>query len=277
MKKTDQLQIRLDEISEWEETFFSYEATDLKTTYSRWTEQVFDQLSEKTKERWLTAMDTCLLHLQAWLHHSRSYEETKRRVISHARTFDPTISTIDDLQSLPLEQLDYLADQLMAKQRLLALGQGGLTGMGGAFLLLSDLPALAIIQLRSLQHLALVYGYDVRRPVELMNMLKLFYVATIPKSYQANEWDKLLNEVENQERDHVFYSGDDAIMQDAIFEQLTKQLVKSFVITMLKKKLIQGVPLVGMAVGAGMNYRFSQQVIDVGQHFYQKRRLIEEM
>ncbi|WP_332634424.1 EcsC family protein [Halalkalibacter flavus] len=277
MKKTDQLQIRLHEINEWEEAFFSYEATDFKTTYSRWTEQVFDQLSEKTKERWLTAMDTCLLHLQAWLHHSRSYEEAKRRVISHARTFDPTISTIDDLQSLPLEQLDYLADQLMAKQRLLALGQGGLTGMGGAFLLLSDLPALAVIQLRSLQHLALVYGYDVRRPVELMNMLKLFYVATIPKSYQANEWDKLLSEVENQERDHVFYSGDDAIMQDAIFEQLTKQLVKSFVITMLKKKLIQGVPLVGMAVGAGLNYRFSQQVIDVGQHFYQKRRLIEEM
>jgi hypothetical protein len=277
MKKTDQLQIRLHEINEWEEAFFSYEATDFKTTYSRWTEQVFDQLSEKTKERWLTAMDTCLLHLHAWLHHSRSYEETKRRVISHARTFDPTISTIDDLQSLPLEQLDYLADQLMAKQRLLALGQGGVTGMGGAFLLLSDLPALAVIQLRSLQHLALVYGYDVRRPVELMNMLKLFYVATIPKSYQANEWDKLLNEVENQERDHVFYSGDDAIMQDAIFEQLTKQLVKSFVITMLKKKLIQGVPLVGMAVGAGLNYRFSQQVIDVGQHFYQKRRLIEEM
>ncbi|KHF39299.1 EcsC family protein [Halalkalibacter okhensis] len=277
MRKTDQLQIRLHEINEWEESFFSFEEADVKTTYSRWSEQVFDQLGEKRKQKWLTAIDTCLLHLQAWLHHSRSYEETKRRVISHARTFDPAISSIDDLQNLPLEQLDYLADQLMAKQRLLALGQGGLSGMGGAFLLLSDLPALAVIQLRSLQHLALVYGYDVRRPVELMNLLKLFYVATIPKSYQANEWDKLINEVEEQDRDHVFYSGDDAIMQDAIFEQLTKQLVKAFVITMFKKKLIQGVPLVGMAVGAGMNYRFSQQVIEVGQHFYQKRRLLEEL
>ncbi len=273
----DQFQKRLDEVKEWEDHFFSYESSDVKTTYSKWTEQVFNQLGDQRKKKWLEAMDTCLLHLQAWLHHSRSYDETKKRVISHARTFDPTVSSIDDLQELPLEQLDYLADQLMAKQRLLALGQGGLTGMGGAFLLLADLPALAVIQLRSLQHLALVYGYDVRRPVELMNLLKLFYVATTPKTHQANEWDKLLHEVGEQNREHVFYDGDDAILQDSIFEQLTKQIAKSFVIMMLRKKLIQGVPLVGMAVGAGMNYRFSQQVIEVGQHFYQKRRLIEQL
>ncbi|WP_332689848.1 EcsC family protein [Halalkalibacter lacteus] len=277
MNNTNQLKTRWNEIKEWEEAFFISESTDIISTYSRLTERAFDQLGQKRKQKWLTMMDTCLLHLQAWLQHTRSYEETKRRVISHARMFDPHVATIDDLQSLPLEQLDYLAEQLMAKQRLLALGQGGLTGMGGAFLLLSDLPALAVIQLRSLQHLALVYGYDVRRPIEMMNMLKLFHVATIPKSYQADEWDKLIREVEEQDRDHVFYQGDDSIVGDSIFEQLIKQIVKSFVLTMLRKKVIQGVPLVGMAIGAGLNYRFSQQVIDIGQHFYQKRRLLEEM
>ncbi len=51
--------------------------------------------------------------------------------------FDSNLSTIEDLRQLSLEQLDYLAEQLMAKQRLLALGQGGLTGMGGVFLLAS--------------------------------------------------------------------------------------------------------------------------------------------
>jgi hypothetical protein len=277
MRDTEQLKIRWNEIKEWEDAFFISDSTDIISAYSRLMERAFDQLGQKRKQKCLAMMDTCLLHLQAWLQHTRSYEETKRRVISHARIFDPNIGTIDDLQSLPLEQLDYLAEQLMAKQRLLALGQGGLTGMGGAFLLLSDLPALAVIQLRSLQHLALVYGYDVRRPIELMNMLKLFHVATIPKSYQAEEWDKLIREVEDQDRDYIFYQGDDSIVGDSIFEQLIQQLVKSFVITMLRKKVIQGVPLFGMAVGAGMNYRFSQQVIDIGQHFYQKRRLLEEM
>ncbi|MFC0473253.1 EcsC family protein [Halalkalibacter kiskunsagensis] len=277
MNETNQLKSRWNEIKQWEESFFISDSTDIMSTYSRFSERAFDQLGQKRKQKWLAIMDACLLHLQGWLQHTRSYEETKRRVIAHARMFDPNITTIDDLQSLPLEQLDYLAEQLMAKQRLLALGQGGLTGMGGAFLLLSDLPALAVIQLRSLQHLALVYGYDVRRPVELMNMLKLFHVATIPKSYQAQEWDKLIREVEEQDREHVFYQGDDSIITDSIFEQLTKQLVKSFVLTMLRKKVIQGIPLIGMAVGAGMNYRFSQSVIEVGQHFYQKRRILEEI
>ncbi|ARK31721.1 EcsC family protein [Halalkalibacter krulwichiae] len=267
---------RWNEIKEWEETFFHYDATDLGGTYNKWNERLYEQLSQKQKQKWLEKMDSCLIHLQAWLQHSRSHEETKKRVIAHARLFDSSITTIEQLQALPLEQLDYIAEQLMAKQRLLALGQGGLTGMGGMFLLLADLPALAIIQLRSLQHLALVYGYDVRRPIEMVNLLKLFYVATLPKAYQAEEWDKLLEEVERQEREHIFYEGDDAILQESSLEQLTNQLVKSFVITMLRKKLIQGVPLVGMAVSAGLNYRFSQQVIEIGQHFYQKRRLIEE-
>ncbi|MFC0557936.1 EcsC family protein [Halalkalibacter alkalisediminis] len=268
---------RWNEIKEWEETFFSYDTTDLAGTYNKWNERLFQQLGNNRKQKWLEKMDACLIHLHAWLQNSRSYEETKKRVISHARIFDSHITSIEELQSLPLEQLDYLAEQLMAKQRLLALGQGGLTGMGGTFLLLADLPALAVIQLRSLQHLALVYGYDVRRPIEMVNMLKLFYVATVPKSYQAAEWDKLVQEVEQQDLDHVFYQGDDAIFQESSLEQLTNQLAKSFVITMLRKKMIQGVPIVGMAVGAGMNYRFSQQVIEIGQRFYQKRRLLENM
>ncbi|GAE34139.1 EcsC family protein [Halalkalibacter akibai] len=267
---------RWNEIKEWEELFFHYDATDLGGTYHKWNERVLQQLGPKQKQKWLEKMDACLIHFHAWLQNSHSYEETKKRVISHARIFAPHISEVEELQNLPLEQLDYLAEQLMAKQRLLALGQGGLTGMGGTFLLLADLPALAVIQLRSLQYLALVYGYDVRRPIEMVNLLKLFYVATLPKAYQAEEWDKLIEEVEQQDRDHVFYEGDDSILKQESLEQLTNQLIKSFVITMLRKKLIQGVPLVGMAVGAGMNYRFSQQVIEIGQRFYQKRRLLDE-
>jgi hypothetical protein len=268
---------RWNEIKEWEKTFFHYDATDLTGTYNKWNELLYQQLGKKQKQKWLEKMDACLIHLHAWLQNSRSYEETKKRVISHARIFNPQITEVEELQNLPIEQLDYLAEQLMAKQRLLAFGQGGLTGMGGTFLLIADLPALAVIQLRSLQHLALVYGYDVRRPIEMVNLLKLFYVATLPKAYQALEWKKLVEAVEEQDLDHVFYQGDDSILQEASLEQLTNQLAKSFVITMLRKKLIQGVPFVGMAVGAGMNYRFSQQVIEIGQHFYQKRRLLEEM
>lgn len=267
---------RWDEMEKWEEEYFFSESSDLVKSYHKWSEQLFSQLGEGRKQKWLSKMDDCLFHLQAWHQHSRSYEEVRRRIIQYARTFNADIVTTEDLRHLPLEQLDYLAEQLMARQRLLAFGQGALTGMGGAFLLTLDLPAMALIQLRSLQQLALVYGYDSRRPVEMMYTLKLFHLATLPKSFQAAEWDKLLAEVDEQ-ADEVFYQGEEAVFKDKWIEQLLKQLAKSFVITMLRRKMVQGVPLIGMAAGAGMNYRFSQQVIEMGQHFYQKRRLLEQM
>lgn len=265
---------RLDEMKRWEEEYFIQEASDIAKSYQIWSERIFNQLGDARKRKWLSKMDDCLFHLQAWYQDSRSYEDTHRRIIQYARIFDASMTTIDDLHQLPLEQLDYLAEQLMAKQRMIAFGQGGLTGMGGAFLLAVDLPAMALIQLRSLQQLALVYGYDTRRPAEMMYILKLFHVATLPKSYQAAEWDKLFVEMEGQLGDDIFYQGEDSIFQDKWMEQLMKQLAKSFMITMLRKKVIQGMPLIGMAAGAGLNYRFSQQVIEIGQHFYQKRRLL---
>ncbi|MCM3759648.1 EcsC family protein [Alkalihalobacillus oceani] len=270
-----QLEMRWQEIKDWEETYFSAESSDFAKSYHKWTELLINQLGEKRKQKWLTKVDDCLFHLQAWSQHSRSHEENRRRIIQYARIFDATVSSIADLQQLSLEQLDYLAEQLMAKQRLLALGQGGLTGMGGIFLLSVDLPAMALIQLRSLQQLAEVYGFDSRKPVEMVYLLKLLYVATLPKSYQKAEWDKLLTEV-GEQADDVFYQGDDSIFQKKWLDQLLAQVAKSFMIAMLRKKTVQGVPLVGMAVGAGLNYRFTQQVIEVGQRFYQIRRLLQQ-
>ncbi|NEU29897.1 EcsC family protein [bacterium LRH843] len=267
---------RRDELIKWENEYFGQETADVKKMYHLYVQRLFDKVGDARKQKWLKKIDDCLFHLQAWLQHSQSNEDTRRRVIQYARTFDPDIDAVSDLRSLPLEQIDYLAEQLMAKQRLLAFGQGGLSGMGGAFLLAVDLPLIAFIQLQSLQQLALAYGYDSRRPVEMMYMLKLFHVATMPRSFQANEWDRLFAEINDQD-DEVFYEGEESIFQAEWLDQLLKQLAKSFVITMLRKKMIQGVPLLGMAVGAGMNYRFSAQVIEIGQHFYQKRRLLEQM
>ncbi|WP_346726887.1 EcsC family protein [Bacillus suaedae] len=267
---------RLSELQEWEERYFLIESSDVAQSYHYYHERMLSKINEEKKEKWLAKMDSCLAHLQSWLLQSRSFEETKRRVITHARIFDSSLSSVDDLRRLPIEKLDYLAEQLMAKQRLLSFGQGGLTGMGGLFLLLADLPALAIIQLRSLQHLSFVYGYDSRHPMEQMVMLKLFHIATLPKAYQHSEWDRLWQEVEEHQHDQIFYQGDETVFNEQWLQQMSSQLAKSFVITMLRKKLIQGVPLLGIALGAGMNYRLSQQVIEVGQHFYQKRRLLEE-
>jgi hypothetical protein len=45
---------------------------------------------------------------------------------------------------------------------------------------------------------------------------------------------------------------------------------------LLRKKLIQGMPLFGMAIGAASNYFLAKQVSEIAHNFYQKRFLLEK-
>src|SRR5699024_3415709 len=106
--------------------------------------------------------------------------------------------------------------------------------------------------------------------------LKIFHAASLPKNLQFQSWHKLENEVYEQENDPYFYQGTETITHSSWLEHVLKQLAKVIAIQMLRKKVIQGVPLLGMAFGAGINYQFSRQVTEMAHQFYQKRYLIEK-
>lgn len=275
MRQEERDQKRYQAIIEWEDTYFKHEATDVEYTYLKWTDKLFEQLGDHRRQKVLMQIDHVFIHLHAYLQNTRSHEETRKRILQYAKVFAPTVDSIEDLQYLPVEQLDYMTDQLMAKQRLLALGQGGLTGMGGMFLLAADLPAVIAINLRSIQQIATIYGYDLKRPVEMVIALKLLHLSTLPKALQAHEWERLWHDLDQHHTNDIFYAGSEEIVEPEWLGQFIRQLAKSFVITMLRKKVFQGLPLVGMAFGAGINYRLSQQVIELSHKFYQKRLLTE--
>ncbi|WP_062047754.1 EcsC family protein [Bacillus sp. JCM 19034] len=263
-----------DELERWEQCFFEGNQSELVMLYDVWQENWLSKLNDKRKRQFLVLVESGIVHLHSALLHNRSFEDVVQRIITQARIFKPTLSTAEEMKQLSLEQTNYLAEQAMAKQRLLSLGQGGVTGLGGFVLLAADLPALMAIQLRSLQQLAFIYGYDPRHPMEQMLMLKLLHVATVPKHYQRAEWDKLIEDCQLHQQ-AIFYEGDDAIFHEGWLQQLTTQLAKGFLIAFMRKKTVQSVPLLGIVIGAGSNYLFTKQVIEVAKHFYTKRRLLE--
>jgi uncharacterized protein (DUF697 family) len=70
------------------------------------------------------------------------------------------ISTYDGVFSVPVEQLDAVAiDIIRASQKLAAVEGAGL-GLGGIFTLLPDLGILAGITIRTIQKLSLLYGFQ---------------------------------------------------------------------------------------------------------------------
>jgi hypothetical protein len=272
MPLTDRETEVLNEIREWEKHLLNYEANDLQLTYEKYLERSFSLLPEKVQSQFFSVIDTWLFHLHGMIQGSQLQMDAKERILSSGRVFNKDLQQIEDLTKLDIDQLQYIAMQHIARHRLYSFAQGGLAGTGGPLLLGTDIPAMAVINLRVVQLIAMTYGFEVNTPYEMMSSLKVFHTATLPPRLQKEGWSVLRNEMKSS-RDHYFYEGNEEITDVTWLEQPIQQLLKAMVITVFRKRLIQGIPLVSMAIGAGTNYQLTRKVTEFAHNYYQLRYL----
>ncbi|MED1469358.1 EcsC family protein [Bacillus salipaludis] len=265
----------LKEIREWENHLFSYEVNDFQLTYEKYLERSFLLLPKTVQKKFFLLVDNWLFHLHGMIQGSQLQMDAKERILSSGRIFYKELEKIDDLKKLDINQLQYIAQQQIAKHRLYSFAQGGLSGTGGTLLLGMDIPAMAVINLRAVQLIAMTYGFEVNTPFEMMTSLKVFHTATLPPRIQKDGWAALMNELDGND-DFYFYQGNEEITDITWLEQPVQQLLKAMVIALFRKKLIQGIPLVSMAIGAGANYQLTRKVTEVAHKYYQLRYLKEK-
>ncbi|MDM5360088.1 EcsC family protein [Peribacillus sp. ACCC06369] len=263
------------EISEWQENLYQYEPTDLAALYDKWLEQGFALLPENVQQQFFEKLDTWLFHLHAMVQSSQVQIDARERTLASARVFNEDIETLSDLNLLSIDQLNYIANQHIAKHRLYSFAQGGISGSGGLLLLGSDIPAMTVINVRTVQLIAMSYGVEVNTPFEMMMALKVFNAGAMPKRLQGIAWEELIREVQNAEDDY-FYLGIEELTNPSWMEQPLKQLMKAVSITVFRKKLFRGIPFISMAIGAGSNYQMTRSVSGFAQKFYQYRYLQEK-
>ena len=265
----------LNEISEWQEKLYQYEPTDLAALYDKWLEQGFALLPENIQQQFFDKLDTWLFHLHAMVQSSQVQIDARERILASARVFNEEIETLSDLNHLSIDQLNYIANQHIAKHRLYSFAQGGMSGSGGLLLLGSDIPAMTVINVRIVQLIAMSYGVEVNTPFEMMLALKVFNAGAMPKRLQGIAWEELIREVQTAE-DEYFYLGIEELTNPTWMEQPLKQLLKALSITVFRKKLVRGIPFISMAIGAGSNYQMTRSVSEFAQKFYQYRYLLEK-
>jgi EcsC protein family len=263
------------EISEWQEKLYQYEPTDLAALYDKWLEQGFALLPENVQQQFFEKLDTWLFHLHAMVQSSQVQIDARERILASARVFNEEIETLSDLSHLSIDQLNYIANQHIAKHRLYSFAQGGMSGSGGLLLLGSDIPAMTVINVRIVQLIAMSYGVEVNTPFEMMLALKVFNAGAMPKRLQGIAWEELIREVQTAEDDY-FYLGIEELTNPTWMEQPLKQLLKALSITVFRKKLVRGIPFISMAIGAGSNYQMTRSVSEFAQKFYQYRYLLEK-
>lgn len=260
------------DILNWQDQFNQFESNDFALTFDKYLERSFSVMSEDVQAQIYTILDNWLFHLHSFIQGSQIQQDAKERILLAGRVFHPEITRIDQLQNLSIDQLQYIAEQQISRHRMYSFIQGGLSGTGGAVLLGSDLPAMAVINLRIVQLIAMTYGYEVNTPYEMMTSLKVFHGATMPVRIQKKKWEELWLDYENA-KGNYFYEGIDEVTDITWMEQPIKQLLKAMAIVLLKRKTIGNIPLMSIAIGAGSNYQLTRKVTEFAHKYYQMRYL----
>jgi hypothetical protein len=262
-------------IRDWESKLHSYEPNDLELVYEKSLERSFSLLPEEVQQQFFSALDSWLFHLHALIQGSQLQMDAKERILTAGRVFHSEIETIEDLKALNIDQLQYIAQQQIARHRLYSFAQGGFAGTGSSLMLGADIPAMAVINLRAVQLIAMTYGFEVNTPYEMMSSLKVFHAATLPPRMQGSAWEELMYELQSQE-EFYFYEGKEDLTDITWIEQPMKQLFKAMAIYFFRKKSVQGIPFISMAIGAGANYQLTRKVTDFAHKYYQMRYLQEK-
>jgi hypothetical protein len=265
----------LRQIREWESHLLDYEPNDFQMVYEKYLERSFSLLPEDVQKQFFSVIDNWLFHLHSIIQGSQLQMDAKERILSSGKIFHHDLERIEDLKQLEIDQLQYIAEQQIARHRFYSFAQGGLAGTGGALLLGTDIPAMAVINLRVVQLIAMTYGFEVNTPYEMMTSLKVFHFSTLPPRLQKEGWLTLVNEMEENE-EYYFYEGTEELTDITWLDYPIKQLLKAMVISLFRKKVIQGIPFVSMAIGAGVNYQFTRRVTEFAHKYYQYRYLKEK-
>lgn len=158
---------------------------------------------------------------------------------------------------------------------------GGTVGTGGVAAapgigavvgaIATDAAATIVASNRAVGHVAAYYGHDVDDPAERLFALGVLSMGLAQDASKALAYRELNSVVQ-------------ALARRQAWSQLNRNQVaravsavyRSLGMTITKRKLSQAVPVVGVAIGAGLNARALARVVDDAEHLYLERHLREK-
>jgi hypothetical protein len=181
---------------------------------------------------------------------------------------DLTVITLEDVEKLPISTMDVAAGKITGNRKKIATFQGASTGIGGIFTLTIDIPLLLSLQLKTLQDIAICYGYDPKVKEERLFIVKCMqFVSADIVGKQA-----ILAQLSQ------FDNPDDSTKREVLSElQGWREVVFSFRDQFGWKKLFQMIPIAGLVFGAFINRSAVNDIAEAGTMLYRKRRIVERL
>ncbi|TLS36055.1 EcsC family protein [Pseudalkalibacillus caeni] len=180
---------------------------------------------------------------------------------------DRPISSIDDIKALRISTMDKVSEELKEGRGKFATFQGATTGFGGAFTLAADVTVLLGLSLKTLQEIAISYGYDPNSREERIFIVKCLQFASAGSSGKKS----VLKELSS-------YFNENEKPQEVVSQiQGWREVVYTYRDQLGWKKLLQTVPVVGMVFGAWTNRSMIKDLAETGSMLYRKRRIVDRL
>ena len=175
---------------------------------------------------------------------------------------------LSKISNQPIKMMDEISENIINARKKVAMTQGATTGVGGIFTLTIDIPFILGISLKTLQEIALCYGYDPNSKKERIFIVKcLQFVSSDIVGKQA-----ILKELSN-------FSSSTYENKDQTLSQVQgwREVMITYRDNFGWKKLFQMVPIAGMIFGSLVNKSMVHDIGEVGRMMYKKRRIMERL
>lgn len=179
-------------------------------------------------------------------------------VLHTARRHGIEVEKVVDMRDQPLEKIDPIARSFASENAILAAVEGGGTGLGGAVLIAADIPLLFGINLRLIQQIGAAYGFPVKGPAWGPLVLSIFNVAAAGTKEAKNESLREITVAAAALASNLEYKG----RVSGTFRDQNRHVPREIAKNIVGRKLAQAVPIVGAAVGAGINYWFTTETAE---------------
>ena len=183
-----------------------------------------------------------------------TYEEDD--VLDKARARGLDVDTVDDLRDKPLEDLDPLAREFVNQNAILAAIEGGGTSLGGPLFIAADIPLLFTINFRVIQQIGGAYGFPLRKPEFKPLVIAIYNVAASGSQQSKSDAVRELSVAAAAFAHDTEYRGRRG---SGTFRDQNRHVPRELAKNLAARKLGQLIPVAGAAIGAGVNYWFTDQ------------------
>ncbi|MEL6632973.1 MAG: EcsC family protein [Bacteroidota bacterium] len=274
----------LDDIAKWkaDNPSFLNRATDFVSKPISW---LTDKLTPEDVKGSVSGVTEAIVEK---LRDVSQWTVNPQEVIEATKEFEIGAKTIEDLKKASIHDLDHVAQSLIEGNTRMATLSGVGTGLVGWPGLIADLPALFTFSVRTINQIALSYGFNpndpeanpIDRAFETEYMMRVFKVAT---SSDKVEKQKALGELKD------FEAGRHSDVYNSVMGDFTKKhlgrnatsfvsrfIIKEIVERTITKKAVGLVPGLGAVFNGGFNYVYIKDVGDAAFMLYRERFLIDK-